>query len=98
MSSLPAPETMPDQRPDAGSLREVLLHVHLHSHPGMNAAFKEMRALGKSDYVATAALQYSRSRHGNVGKAAGAFRDGRLAVVKRSNESSAELLHLGKGV
>src|SRR5271169_5004457 len=64
----------------------------------MDAAFEEVLSLGQTSDVQMAALNNSRPGHRDVGKAAGALRNGWLAIVEPRYESPTELRHLRKGV
>jgi hypothetical protein len=76
------------------------LHIYLHAHPGMDAAFEEMLALRKARDIKVATLKYSRPGNRHVFKAARALRDNacRAARVELRYESVTELFHLRKGV
>src|SRR5262245_29104037 len=74
------------------------VHVYLHPHPGMDAALKKMLPFRKTRDVHPAALNDSRLGHRDVGEAALALRNGRLAMVEVLDESATEMGHLGERV
>src|SRR5262249_23170432 len=78
--------------------RDGSLHVHFHAHPGMDAALEEMLALRETRDVDAATLSDSRPGHRDVGEAAGALRNGGLAMVEGLHESATELRPLRERV
>src|SRR5262245_62217061 len=80
----------------AGS--EGSVHVYLHPHPGVDAALKKMLPFRKTRDVHVAALNDSRLGHRDVGEAALALGNGRLAMVEILDESATEVRHLRERV
>src|SRR5262249_58009916 len=64
----------------------------------MDAALKKMLPFRKTRDVHPAALNDSRLGHRDVGEAALALRNGRLAMVEVLDESATEMGHLGERV
>ena len=75
-----------------------LLHVDGRAHPRMNTALKLMLALRQAIDLQLAALQNSRSGHGDIRKAIGAFGHHFFSPIQLCNKSAAEFRHFRERV